>query len=597
MHICKKNLFTYKFVVFLLLIFPFIQIHAKIPVTFIIKNTPKYTPLEDTLYLITSFDNWNIKDANYPFKHFADGCYRLTIEIEDNASFEYKINRGNWDKIEGNKWGDYLENRYYSYSDSIYEVELDVASWQDMHDSEYPMIKIVVTSVPDNTPHDATIYVTGNFNNWRNNDPKYKLIKQDDGSYSCQIQTGIDSINYKFTRGNWESIEGRWDGGMKSNRVYNLQTTSNKSIITQIESWRDLSTGLIWLDSLFLSFIILCFLFICIIIRFPRTYLLVSLLSVLSLGLFAKFFYFSIDLFYSFPYMYLFPALIYSFIGSLIHTWFKSNIKKEKNHLSFIHLLPILPALWFLKYTNLSVHEFNLGMVNNRFVVFIYCTYSYSLILNLLFSYNAHQFIKKQIDYIPELSYRFHKATRTNWILSSLIFMVAIICIWLNIDIKLITDWLESVLWINLGIVMIYLGLYFMLSLNSDFTNNKSKSRKNLIDEDNWIHLKNKLNELMIEKEVYTKPNITLTDLASYLGTNNHYVSKLINEGFNMSYTDYINRYRINAFIKEMTNDKKNNPFIYHAYKVGFNSKSAFYRAFKKVTNKTPSDYFINKLN
>jgi AraC-like DNA-binding protein len=567
--------------------------HAQNPITFVITHTPTYTPENDTLFLVTSLDNWKEADSKKRFKLYPDGYYRLTIDIGNVKKFEYKINRGNWDKVEGNNWGDFLANRRFTYSDSIYEVKVRVESWQDLHDTQFPPVQIVVISVPGNTPHDASIFLAGTFNDWMDNDPAYKLTKSADGTYIGEIQAGLDSFSYKFTRGTWESIEGRWDGGMRSNRVYVADRANNEQIVAEIKSWHDLSTGMNWLKVIYLVFFLQSLMVLSLLTRYVRNSLLIFLSVLISLVFFVRFFYSDFSLFYKFPKAFFLPAMVYPFIGPYMYSWFKSSITKEEIRLSYIHFLPLVPTLWYIiKLSSIPTQNFYLNIVNNEYIGFFFLSYAYGLMLHLFYNYKLRQLIARQIAEIPDLTYRFYKGIQTNWFISVVFFIAALMSFWQHVEVKFITDWLENFLWIGIGIVVFYYQWFLLSNFYTNLIKNKSKPGKEPLGEDSWARLKGKLTELMIDKAVFTNPNLTLADLAGYLGTNNHYVSKLINEGFKKSYTDYINSYRVEAFIEAMKKDEHNNTFLYHAYKVGFNSKSAFNRAFKKVTGVTPSEYF-----
>lgn len=585
-----KHYFTFC----LLLLFS-VQTQAQNKVVFTITEVPIYTPPQDSLYLIGSFNNWQLADPNTRFKLYPDGLYRLTLDIGDTKEFEYKINRGNWDKVEGNNWGDYLANHRFNYYDTIFEIKMAVASWQDLHDTEYPPIRIIVMSVPKNTPHDASIYIAGTFNDWMDNDPDYKLTKRADGTYFGEIQAGIDSIDFKFTRGSWASIECRWDGGMRSNRTYISQQSYNNMLVAKIEMWQDLSSGLVWWKVVFLTLFIQCIIVLSLLMRYTRSTILILLSALIAIVFILKFIYSDFNHLVLFPKGYYLPPIIYAFIGTWMYTWFKASITKKPLRISYIHFLPLLPLLAFTPYFALSSEEFYLKVVNDELLIFFWGAYAYALILNLIFSYKLNQHITRQIADIPDLIYRFYKAQQNNWYISALIVTGGAIAYWQKLETKLIIDWVENLLWVGIGIVILYYEWFFITNLYTVFTKNKTKQTKEDLGEDSWALLKTKLTNLMIEKSVYTNPLLTLSDLAGYLGTNNHYVSKLINEGFKKSYTDYINTYRVEAFIEAMNTDKNNNTFLYHAYKVGFNSKSAFNRAFKKVTNTTPSDFFAEK--
>jgi len=101
-----------------------------------------------------------------------------------------------------------------------------------------------------------------------------------------------------------------------------------------------------------------------------------------------------------------------------------------------------------------------------------------------------------------------------------------------------------------------------------------------------------KLTTLMAVDKIFTNPDLKLAVLSNQIGLPPHQLSKLINEKFGKSFNDYINGYRIEEFISRVNKDTAKAYSIYGlALDVGFNSKSSFNAAFKKITGKTPSDY------
>ncbi|MGB5990013.1 MAG: AraC family transcriptional regulator [Marinifilaceae bacterium] len=97
---------------------------------------------------------------------------------------------------------------------------------------------------------------------------------------------------------------------------------------------------------------------------------------------------------------------------------------------------------------------------------------------------------------------------------------------------------------------------------------------------------------IMNDKKAYRNPEYRLNDLADCLGKALHHVSQIINEREGISFSEFINKYRIEEAKQLLVSDKSRELTILAiAYEVGFNSKSAFYSAFKKSTNLTPSAY------
>ena len=78
-----------------------------------------------------------------------------------------------------------------------------------------------VNSVPANTPSDATIFVAGNFNGWSEGDPAYALTQQEaEAPYTITIEPAAGELEFKFTRGSWQTVEGNASGGFRPNRTF-----------------------------------------------------------------------------------------------------------------------------------------------------------------------------------------------------------------------------------------------------------------------------------------------------------------------------------------------------------------------------------------
>lgn len=103
------------------------------------------------------------------------------------------------------------------------------------------------------------------------------------------------------------------------------------------------------------------------------------------------------------------------------------------------------------------------------------------------------------------------------------------------------------------------------------------------------LHIK-KLNAIMANERLFANPDLKLSEVAKKLDISNHELSKLINDELDISFTEFINAYRIEE-AKQLI--KNNSLYTIEAIgnQSGFNSKSAFYKAFKKETNTTPAKF------
>lgn len=98
-----------------------------------------------------------------------------------------------------------------------------------------------------------------------------------------------------------------------------------------------------------------------------------------------------------------------------------------------------------------------------------------------------------------------------------------------------------------------------------------------------------KLNTLLVEQQAYRQNDLSLDTLAANLGLSRQQMSELLNAHLNTGFYEFINQYRINDAKIALTASQTSVLDI--AFAVGFNSKNAFYRAFKAATGKTPGDF------
>lgn len=96
-----------------------------------------------------------------------------------------------------------------------------------------------------------------------------------------------------------------------------------------------------------------------------------------------------------------------------------------------------------------------------------------------------------------------------------------------------------------------------------------------------------------LEKEkLYLDPTLSLSKMSLLVGTNNTYLSVVINEGFGCNFNTLINKYRIECSKQQLEELKENNEDASTlAKRCGFSSTSAYYNAFKKITGISPKQY------
>jgi len=101
-----------------------------------------------------------------------------------------------------------------------------------------------------------------------------------------------------------------------------------------------------------------------------------------------------------------------------------------------------------------------------------------------------------------------------------------------------------------------------------------------------------KLEEVMKVEKPFLDPGFSLPVLAKRLGISTHHLSQILNEELGQSFFDFLAAYRITEARKLLTSEENNYIKIEEiAQMVGYNSKSAFNTAFRKITGSTPSEF------
>jgi signal transduction histidine kinase len=86
--------------------------------------------------------------------------------------------------------------------------------------------------------HDS-IYISGSFNNWDSSASiKYRLHPTKTGEKFIVLNLPIGNYFYKYTRGNWSTVEKQWSGYEQPNRIISVQ--KDTTIRDTVFAWRDL---------------------------------------------------------------------------------------------------------------------------------------------------------------------------------------------------------------------------------------------------------------------------------------------------------------------------------------------------------------------
>ncbi len=327
--------------------------------------------------------------------------------------------------------------------------------------------------------------------------------------------------------------------------------------------------------------------FLAFILFFFSYRLLVEICKLFGYG-FYDFWY---HLFIEFNWIY--GALIYFFVKASVTSKFKFQLKKD-----WIHFLPVfIEFIWsnFIKSQNfywdgtreslswLGYYGYVIWMhyptmfTISGFLIIFYASKSYWLI---------EQKIQQNLVFIDKVLW----IKRVLFVLKYYAaFLMAIVFIDLLFFDYAFQKLYSYPLYIGMAIITYWLGLEGFNRRNTTIIKTQniiSDKEKEQLEE---IALA--LKRLMNEDKIYTNPDLSLTVLSKKLAVKPYLTTKCLNIIYEKKFNDFVNSYRIKA-LQELLRNPENNRFtlLSLAFEVGFNSKSSFNRAVKKITGKSPKD-------
>lgn len=582
------------------------------------------------IYISTDFNEWNAGDPDFRLTKVGPSSFSVVLENVPET-FEYKFTQGTWATAEGTPAGLALPNRVYKrHEQNEREINNNILGWE-----EQIVYSFIVNAIPENTPEDASIYVAGNFNNWDPADENYKLKKAIDGSYRCKVYSDSEEIEFKFTRGSWDSVEGRESGKARPNRTLKREFTENiDNLPFRIVGWEDLHGAFSFYSLYDLLLLFSVFQGILLLIAIPNLHSNNNgtnkwLLCAIGLSSFSILFYllsnyqnsvqsFSQVLFFSDFVIFLYAPIFYFYLRKLL---FNIETLPSKWYLHFIpFLIQLIVYLPFLLQPDKSL----LDHIMNQ---------EYSLVILFLgtglagFFWNAYYwnlFRKTIKNYQEQFQSNFSYDQNLNYLNTILVIQFICLVIWFaffvvfglsrlfNYETIDLQENFIDLIWLAFSMITYILGYFAIhqpetfkatpenISIFDDIL--ESTAPKKVVDSlpkkdpnqaEVILPVIEDLEKNIAANKPYLNPKLTLSELATQIKTQPHILSKAINEHYGKNFFELINGYRIDEFKHLVEQEKFSNyTLLALAYEVGFNSKTAFNRSFKKITGQTPKEYF-----
>lgn len=119
-----------------------------------------------------------------------------------------------------------------------------------------------------------------------------------------------------------------------------------------------------------------------------------------------------------------------------------------------------------------------------------------------------------------------------------------------------------------------------------------SSYKKSSLQKKDMKRIFNSLENAMRTEKMFLQTNLSLQELSNNVKIPQHHITQTLNIYKRQNFYDYVNAYRVEAFIKNLKNgDADNFSLLGIAFDSGFNSKSSFNRVFKNTTGKSPSEF------
>ena len=303
------------------------------------------------------------------------------------------------------------------------------------------------------------------------------------------------------------------------------------------------------------------------------------------------------------PNFYFLPIYFSFGFGPLIY-FYTLQLTKKEFHFSnrlFFHFIPVFFQFLFYVYLQLEDYSFR-----RNFWLEIHRPYTYDIELALSFVILIIYLVLSRfqiVKYRKQIENSFSDVSRIKlkWLNQLHILLFVLSFFWLFETIaRLIWNFYPITPFssLSIGFVILFIAIGGILQKDLTFAieplSDQSSEAINRQDEHEVIDTKEveRIQQILVEKELFLISDITLKNFSEHVGLSPRGTSRLINKGLNLSFIDFINRYRVERF-KELVDSKKvkHLSLLGIAFESGFNSKATFNRVFKKMEGKSPSEY------
>ncbi len=299
------------------------------------------------------------------------------------------------------------------------------------------------------------------------------------------------------------------------------------------------------------------------------------------------------------PLLFALGPLVLLYVYALTST----DWKFSRFHL--LHFIPVLASYCIFIPVYLLTENEKIRIINSAFTnrTFIISPVFFSAAILQILVYLVFAIIKLH-EHFRNIKNNFSYTERISlvWLRNLLvIFIVLWIAFVMRIFYRSKLVWGLSALFSILSVYFVgYFGynqpVIFQEAMDDTAPDANSKSKKkyasSALTEKEILENLNKVQMLMDKERLFLKNDLKIGDVGQKIHLPAYYVSQVINERLGKNFFDFINEYRVKE-VQVRLSDRNNDHLTILAigYDSGFNSKTAFYSAFKRVTGVTPMDF------
>lgn len=309
---------------------------------------------------------------------------------------------------------------------------------------------------------------------------------------------------------------------------------------------------------------------------------------------------------FEFPHSYLMSTGFSFLYGPLLYMYFKRTTQNYSfRPLDLLHLVPTVILLFVLIPIYSQTGAEKLDLMLDRVLNGVNPSDSANLVLIVLAKLGSLSFYGWLIrrGFIRKIRKEANPGLQTRWMRNIYRIHVAyIICYAIYGALIIYQETPGGLLYhaqvLAMSLMVLYVGYFASLRpqvFSLGVTLDKpifGKYKKSGLTESLSCELRDKLLSLFDQEEIYRENDLNLDTLAERMETTRHNASQVINEHFQLSFHELVNKYRIEQAKHLLRTDYQGNLNIIDiAYEVGYNNKVTFNKAFKKDTQLTPSQY------